>query len=217
MTDPRDDGDADDLGAAEPTQVMALLEQQRSGAVRELSVDSSLLYLFWGTAWALGYTALFLASFPGDEAVLPLSFAGWVFAALLIAAGAATALHIRRRVRGIRGPSSEQGTMYGLAWFLGFAGMAAIGEGLSRAGMSDSAQDLYYFAAPGLIVALLYLGGGTLWQDRVMYGLGAWFIVVFGAATVLGAPENHLLAALLGGGAFLVAGLWERRRSPRPV
>ena len=73
---------------------------------------------------------------------------------------------------------------------------------------------MYYFAAPGLIVALLYLSGGALWQDRLMYGLGAWFVAVFGAATVLGPPEHLLLAAVLGGGAFLGAGLWERRRRP---
>jgi len=180
--------------------------------MRQLDVDSALLYLCWGAAWLPGYSLLYLGSSEGKDASIPLAVAGWAFAGLMVAALVVTAAHVYSRVHGLRGPSSTQGTMYGLSWFLAFAAMTGLGAGLARAGMSDEVGDLYFFGAPGIVVGLLYLAGGALWLDRTMYALGAWLLAVFTAATLLGTPAAYLVAAGLGGGGFVVAGLWARTR-----
>lgn len=200
------------LGSADPAEVLALVEGQRAEAQQQLDVDSSLLYLCWGAAWLPGYLLLYLGSSEGKEPSIPLAVAGAAFAGLMVAAGVATAAHIYGRVHGIRGPSSTQGTMYGLSWLAAFATMTGLGAGLSRAGMSDEVGDLYFFGAPGIIVGLLYLAGGSLWLDRIMYAFGAWLIAVFTAATLVGTPAGYLLAAGLGGGGFVLTGLWVRQR-----
>lgn len=207
--------DDDDLRAAGPTEVLALVEHQRHQALRQLEVDSSLLYLCWGVATLVGHTALYLGSSQGREPTIAPAVSAVVFAGLLVAAAVVTAAHIYRRVHGVRGPSSTQGTMFSLSWVLGFAAMSGIGSGLLRAGMSDELGDLFFFAVSGLIVGLLYLAGGALWLDHSMYALGAWVIAVFTAATLVGLPLGYLLAAGLAGGGFVCTGLWLRTRQER--
>ena len=204
--------DDESLTPTGPAEALAVVAEQRARAVRQLDVDSGPLYLWWGTATLLGYAALYLGASKGQEPTISPTVSGATFAGLLVAAAAVTAAHIYSRVRGIRGPSATQGAMYSLSWVLGFAATSGIGSGLLRAGMSDELADLYFFAAAGLIVGLLYLAGGSLWLDRSMYALGAWLIAVFTAATLVGLPLGYLMAGGLGGGAFLFAGLWLRTR-----
>jgi len=204
--------DAGDLGPAGPAEVLAVVENQRHHALRQLDVDSSLLYLCWGTAMLLGYAALYLGSSHGREPTIDPTVSGFVFSGLLVAAAVATGVHIYRRVRGLRGPGSTQGSMYSLSWVLGFAAMSVMGSGLIRAGMSDELADLFFFAVSGLIVGLLHLAGGAVWLERSMYALGAWVIAVFSAATLVGLPLAYVLAAALAGGAFLGTGIWLRLR-----
>ena len=205
-------GRDDNLTPTGPAEALALVEEQRARAVRQLDVDAGPLYLWWGAATLLGYTALYLGSSEGQEPTISPTVSGVIFAGLLVVAAAVTTAYIYSRVHGIRGPSATQGAMYSLSWVLGLAAMSGIGSGLLSAGMSDELADLYFFATAGLIVGLLYLAGGALWLDRLMYALGAWLIAVFTAATLVGLPFGYLLAAGLGGGAFLLAGLWLRTR-----
>ena len=69
------------------------------------------------------------------------------------------------------------------------------------------------------MVGLLYLAGGAVWRDRLMYGMGIWIIVVGMAAPFFGSPGNALIMAIAGGGGFLVYATFleatRRRRAHR--
>jgi len=197
--------------AGDPQDMLATLQSQSLEARRQLDVDSRLLYLVWGAAWVVGFLALYLSTPYGRTPTISAAVGGLSFAALMLLAGAVTAVHTSRRVRGIRGASSTQGTMYGLAWGFGFSAMFVIGIGLSRAGATDELMATYFAAAPGLVVGLMYLFGGTLWQDRLMYLLGVWIVAVFSAASVVGPPHSYLIMAGLAGGGFVAAGLLVQR------
>ncbi|MGH3740181.1 MAG: hypothetical protein ACRDT1_02470 [Micromonosporaceae bacterium] len=195
----------DDLDGADPRDVLALLESERAQAAASMIVDGRFLYLTWGVAWVLGFLGLYLSD--GRTPTVPPVLAGIGFAALLMAAGTVTAIHTSRRVRGIRGRSSTQGSMYGFSWVLGFAAMTIMGIGLLRAGMDEHLASLYFSSISGLVVGLLYLGAGAMWQDRIMYATGAWMLVVFAGAALAGPPVHHLLMAIFGGGGFIIAGI----------
>jgi hypothetical protein len=74
-------------------------------------------------------------------------------------------------------------------------------------------------AGSGLVVGILYLVGGALWQDRVQYGLGAWILAASAAGALAGSPAVYLVMSLAGGGGFLLAAAWfaVRARSEGPT
>src|SRR3712207_9091265 len=66
-----------------------------------------LLWGAWGTAWVLGFGALYSSA--GETPLLgwPGSTAGVTFAVLLMAAAVVTAVHVARRTAGVHGRSEE--------------------------------------------------------------------------------------------------------------
>ena len=77
--------------------------------------------------------------------------------------------------------------------------------GAERAGVSRDIIGLLRSAGAGLVVGLLYLAGGALWQDRVQYGLGLWILLASRAGALVGTPGIYLVMSLAGGGGFLLA------------
>lgn len=113
------------------------------------------------------------------------------------------------------GLSATSGTMYGWAWFIGFACLYAINAGLGRAGASDAVIGLFASAGPVLVVSIMYLAGGALWRNPTMFVVGGWLALVNAVAVLVGVESFGLLMALAGGGGFLAAALHEvRRRRP---
>ncbi|GAA1864856.1 hypothetical protein [Myceligenerans crystallogenes] len=195
----RDDGAELDAAAR-----LRLIDEQQRRARSGLDPDSRLLYGAWGVAWLAGYLAMWFTSRDGSD---PAAWAGWTLAGLIVAAMVLTMVHSIGRSRGTRGVSSRTGAMYGWGWFLGFVTMWAVLNGMIRAGLTDGA--VIAVAANGiacLIVGLMYLGGGMVFQDTGLYVLGVWMLLTAAVATLVGLPGTNLVMALMGGGGFLVAG-----------
>ncbi|MBE1877981.1 hypothetical protein [Myceligenerans pegani] len=191
-------GDAFDAAAR-----LRMIDDQQARTRSGLEPDSRLLYLAWGAAWLVGYLAMWLTSRDGGQ---PAAWAGWTLAAAIVAAMVFTMVHSIRRTAGMRGTSARAGAMYGWGWMLGFLTMWAILNGLIRAGAGD---EMIAVAANGiacLIVGLMYLGGGMVFQDNGLYALGVWMLVTAAVATLVGLPGTNLVMALLGGGGFLAMG-----------
>ena len=208
--------EADEVERFDPQAAMNLLTDTQRRTGRALDVNGAVLYGAWGMAWLIGYLAIWL-SVHGHPVYQPP--AAWAFIVLgvgMLAALVVTGVTIGRAVRGVTGVSSSSGNMYGWAWLLGFVGLYAMMAGLGRAGASDEVIGLFASAGPVLVVSLLYLVGGALWRDRMMFGVGGWLALVNVVAVIAGVGPFGLIMGLAGGGGFLVAAALEahgRRRS----
>jgi hypothetical protein len=213
-TDTRVDEDEKPLSAGES---LAIIERQKREMQRRLWVNVPLFYIPWGTAYLLGFGAVYL-TYP---TALPVRLPGQV-AALVVGILFATAFIVSivagtRAGRGVHGPSRAAGAMYGCSWTLGFAALTAVNLGMSRLGLPDDAVTLLWSGTSLLLVGVLYLAGGALWQDRFQYGLGVWMLVTGAVSVFAGVPGNFAVVSLGGGGGLLVAAAYFAMRSPRPA
>ncbi|WP_163541467.1 hypothetical protein [Occultella kanbiaonis] len=211
------DGVLDDAPPSDPAAVLAMIAAQRESTRRSVEPNGPLIFGAWGIAWVIGYLVLYSTY---DETLARSTAWGFVlFGLLLIGALAFTAVHVARRVSGVRGVSASAGAMYGWSWVISFAMASMLFAGLSRAGASPEVMALASNSVSALIVAVMYMAGGALWHEWRMFGLGAWVAVVGGTAALVPAPGTYLVMALAGGGGFLVAALGDlllsRRRARR--
>lgn len=204
VTDRTHDDDAPDLASAD-----ALIAEQRARVAAATDVDGRLLFGAWGVAWTLGYTVQWLA----DRGVLPLSFGAalGVFFALLAAAGVVTAVHLVRQSTGVRGATAIQGAVYGWCWALASVGIAALGVGLGRADADPAVVRHVMTVVPVLVVGVLFMAGGALWQDRRQVVLGGVVAVAAVAGALVGLPTALLVMAVVGGGGMLTAAALHHR------
>lgn len=200
MTDDTQDDATLDAAAS-----LALINAQRATVVQRAEPSPTYLFAVWGLAWAVGYTVMAWGSRTHDGP--PGAVAGTAFAVLLVGAGVATGIHIARRSGGVRGPSARAGAMFGWSWFIAFAAVNLVMAGLTQAGANDTVVTLGWNALSALVVGMLYLAGGAVWQELTMYLLGAWIVLVGGAATLAGVPGVYTVMAAAGGGGMLLAAL----------
>lgn len=113
--------------------------------------------------------------------------------------------------------SSTTGRLYGWAWAISFTCLFLVIAGVARAGASEVVIGLLASAGPVLVVSIMYLVGGALWQNRTMFVVGAWLALTTGVAVMFGPETFDLLMAVVGGGGFLLAALYEARRSSDDV
>src|SRR5256885_16825538 len=110
-----------------------------------------------------------------------------------------------RSGRGIRGPSRTVGAMYGYGWALGSIGLMVVDIRItSFQALSTDQVSLLWTGTWLLLTGVMYLAGGMVWQDKLMYGLGAWMIVSAALSVLVGYPANFLVLAICGGGGFLL-------------
>lgn len=204
--------DGRDLAAAES---LALIEAQQRQVGEQTEPDARLLYGFWGLALLLGEGAFFLSTWEDSPFEIPLPVAGVILFVSLLSAMVLTSIHIARRVSGVRGNSSRQGTFYGLTWMVGFLCLAAVISGVARAGVDEQTIGLLWAAGSGLVIGLLYMAGGAMWLDRTQFALGAWFAVVSGAGAVAGVPWIYLVLSIAGGGGMLAVAAAMAARTKR--
>ena len=204
----------DPLSAGES---LALIERQHREAQRGLEPNVALFFGPWGVAYLLGFGAIFL-TYP---TALPVRLAGWaaavITAVLFASAVVITAVNGARAGRGLRGPSQAAGGMYGWSWTLGFSALAAVNLGVTRLGLPDDAVTLLWSGSSLLLVGVLYLGGGALFQDRFQYGLGVWMLVSGACSVFAGVPGNFAVVSLAGGGGLLLAAGYFLLRHSRPA
>ena len=211
--------DLSDSDRRTAADILAAVEKDRSHAAAAVEPDARVVYGVWGAAWLLGFALMYAGRAPGSPVEVPMSLAAVGFFLCLLTAMVVTGIHMARRFSGVRGLSSTTGAMYGWSWTLGFGAFAAVVVGAQRAGAERPVLDVLWSAGSGLVVGILYLVGGALWQDRVQYGLGAWILAASAAGALAGSPAVYLVMSLAGGGGFLLAAAWfaVRARSEGPA
>lgn len=203
----------------DPAETLRLIRQQQEAARDATEPDGRLLFGAWGLAWLIGYLAMWLSA---DAAGRPAGWAGWVLTGCIVGAVGFTIVHSVTRTAGLRGASARVGAMYGWTWFLAFT---VFGVMLGAMGDAGASYEVMAIASNGfacLIVGLMYIAGGLLFEEVRMYAVGAWMLVTAGLAAFAGLPSVYLVMAVAGGGGFLAMAVVEhvlrnRRRSPGPL
>lgn len=218
----RTTGDPVSDTAPDPAEGLRIIAAQ-TARVRAREADSRVVFALWGVAWLVGYLPLYLTSAgvlgsPGDAGgtATPAPWAYAVLGCSILAAMVGTIVYTVRASAGIRGMSASVGVMFGWSWCIAFVGMWLVLGGLARAGASSEVMQLASNAVACLIVGALYLGCGAFTNDRPLYAIGVWVILVAAVAVSVGLPGTYLVMAVLGGGGFLVGALVEHLRRGRP-
>ncbi|WP_156819476.1 hypothetical protein [Pseudonocardia sp. HH130630-07] len=201
----RQGADVDDQPPASAAEALAIIEREQSR--REPGIAP--FFLIWGAAW----TVIGLAWAGADEGLglWPGSAAGIATAAVIVVSAIASAVVGARLGRGVAGPSSEFGALYGWAWAIAMVGTGVLVGALARLGgpgVGVLAPALFVF-----VVGALYTLGGAFWRSRVDYGLGIALQVIAVLSAFTPMPWNSLLMGLGGGGAMIVVGVLRWRSS----
>jgi hypothetical protein len=194
---------------------LALIERQRREVHRRLGVNVALFYGPWGAAYLLGFGSVFLTYPTAVPWRLPGGVAAVITGVLFATAVVVSVVTGTRAGRGVRGPSRMVGAMYGWSWTLGFSALAAVNIGVTRLGLPADAVTLLWSGSALLLVGVLYLAGGALWQDRFQYGLGVWMLVTGAGSVLAGVPGNFAVLSLAGGGGLLLTAGYFTLRPPR--
>lgn len=195
-------GTDEDDAPLDPAAGLAIVAAQRR-RVLDTEVDDRVLFGTWGVLWLVGYTVQWWSAerSPTGTSTGP---AGAVFGLLMVLGLVVTLTHVGRRSRGVRGTSRSVGTMFGLTWFAGFLGQALIVAGVVAAGAGPEVIAVVANSLACLVVGLLYMACGAMWQIRAMYLLGVWIIATAAVASLVGTPDGYLVMALGGGGGMVV-------------
>ena len=209
---------ADDDQVLSAGESMALIERQTEEAQRRLGFNPALILGLWGAAYLFGFGAIFLTYPTAVPLRLPGAVAAVIIGVLFPAATVISIVTGVRSGRGLRGPSRAAGAMYGWSWTLGFCALAAVNIGVTRLGLPANAVTLLWSGSSLLLVGVLYLASGALFQDRFQYGLGVWMLVSGACSVFAGVPGNFAVVALAGGGGlFLASGYFILRPACPPA
>ena len=218
MTGRDTDASVDEDQLLSAGESLALIERQQQAAQRQLGFNPTLILGLWGAAYLFGFGAIFLTYPTAAPLRLHGAVAGVIIGTLFAAATVISIVTGVRSGRGLRGPSRTAGAMYGCSWTLGFCALAAVNLGVTRLGLPDDAVTLLWSGSSLLLVGVLYLAGGALWQDRFQYGLGVWMLVSGACSVYAGVPGNFAVVSLAGGGGlFLAASYFALRYHRRPA
>jgi hypothetical protein len=206
----------DDDQPMDPAESLRLIERERAEAERNLIPEAERnlipdprLFLWpWGFAWLIGFTVYFLRFGPDGRVFVDMP--KWVplivLLGALIAAGVVTGITGARAGRWISGPSSAQGAMYGISWSIAFVGMSVV---LGRVSdyLPGAQQNLLWAGAMVGLAATLHMAGGAIYNDRTLFGLGAYVSVINVIGVLIGPGWHSLILAVAGGLGMIVAGL----------
>jgi hypothetical protein len=193
--------------------MLDLMAESLTHADRRLSPDERVLYGTWGVAWLIAFVTRWATT--GDNPVIEAEAAGVAVYAIAIAVAViVTVVHIGARVHGVRGASMRAGQRWGLTWAAAFVALPFLLGGLDRAGATDDVMELLAPVLATLLVGIMYMAGGALWDDAIGYRTGVWIIAVSVVAVMFGTTEHYLVLGLGGGIGFLVSAvLCHRRRT----
>ena len=196
-------GTAPDSQPLDPAAALDIVRNTERSARRQLNGHTAVVYLLWGLAWIVGYGAL-QGSRDGWLRIEPPTALVVLGAALAVATVCTVVLSIRGTL-GLRGSTSFQAGMYGASWALGFLIMGILSGFIGRAVDDFWVRGMLINSLAVLIVGLLYITGGTTFNDRRQCYLGIWLLVVTVAALAAG-PDYFLAVFLYLGSAGLLAG-----------
>lgn len=193
----------DDDAPPDPRAGLAIVAAQ-ARRVRDSDVDERVLFGVWGLAWLVGYGVQWWTATTSPTRTST-GRGGLVFAAVAAVALVVTLVHVVRATHGLAGTSRQVGMMYGWAWSIGFVGQGLVVAGVVAAGASPVVIAIVANGAACLVVGLLHMAGGALWQEVSLYLVGAWMSATAGAASLVPMPDGYLVMSLAGGGGMLVA------------
>ena len=194
-----------------PEASLGLIDSESRRVLRSLQPDTAVILGAWGAAWLVGFGVMWLAL--SGRLVLPLWVAYATNGTLGVSATLVVFAQMVRGGRGVLGPSRHTASQYGWSWLLALGGVWLLDLALEHQGLPSQLDPLLWTGSTLLVVGLLYLGGGMLWGNRVLYGLGAWILLTGAGSVAVGVPGNFAVLSLAGGGGFLVAAGVARVRS----
>lgn len=189
----------------DPAEAMALLEGQERRVRRALDPGVGFSYLVWGTAWVIGFGAIWWQALGQNPYAGPGPLVAGLFAVLLTAAAVLSGWRIQRASAGIGGESARRGRLHGLGWSVGLLALFAILAALGRVGAPAPVLGVLGVCGPLLVVGLMYIFGAACFGSRSSAALGVWLLVLAAVVGFTGPVVAPGLAALLGGGGFFVA------------
>jgi hypothetical protein len=182
---------------------LTLIDGQRQRTERALMPSAALLYGVWGAAYLVAYLGLWLVR--DSESGSARFVTGYVvYGACLVAALVVTALHVGRRVAGVRGESATAGRRSFLTWIAAFGGYGALMGQLGVADVPDDVRRLVASLLPPLLVGVIYMATASSEGDLLLFRTGLWLAAAAGVAALAGSPAHLLVMAVLGGGGLLV-------------
>jgi hypothetical protein len=205
----------DDTPLVDPAESLALIERERANLEREITPDPRWMYWPWGLAWIAGFTLFFLRFGPDGRVFVDMP--GWlpllVLIAAIFAAGITTGVMGARAGRQVTGPTSRQGLLYGLTWSAAITTFSVLFSQFSDL-LPEREAGLLWAGGMVAIIGVLHMAGGALWQDRNLYLLGAWTLLVDVVGILIGPGWHSLIVAVAAGGGMIVFGLfsWLRLR-----
>lgn len=166
-------------------------------------------YLGFAFAYVFGHGAALLSR--SGLVLMP----GWLPIGLLgggLAAGTILATSVSLRVQRTASPERRHAEkLVGAAWVTGFVALGLAITGLSTVFDEPELQTVLWPAGSTIVVGLIYIAEGAVRRNAVHYQLGTWLALVAAASLFVPAPGLFGVLAVLGGGAYLVAALLERR------
>ncbi|MFP5068851.1 hypothetical protein ACLFMI_04175 [Pseudonocardia nantongensis] len=197
MTD-RPSTDIDDEPPASAADAMAIIQSEQ--ARQEPNIGP--YFLLWGAAWVF----IGLAWFGAESEVWAPDVAGITTGVLVLAGCAVSAVLGARMGRGVAGPSSRFGAMYGFGWFAAMAGTGALAAVLAttagEAG-ADLIPALFVF-----VVGVMYTVTGAFHRCIPDYALGLVVQAVAVTTAFTPGPWNTLVMGIGGGGALVAMGIY---------
>jgi len=205
----------DDAPPGSPAESLELIQRGRVAAARTVALNPLLYYLPWGLAWLIGFGLLFLRYGPHGRVFVRLP--DWLplvsLFSLMALAMVSTAVISAQRGRHIEGRSSWQGSAYGFAWFLAFAG---VGSTMPRFAdlLPEPERGLLWASVSVGTTAVMYMAGSAIWMSRDMFVLGAWLTVINIIGVYAGPGWHSLLVSVGGGGGLCLLGIvvWLRMK-----
>lgn len=191
----------------DPAGMLGFVQRQQDAVAGAATAFVSWITLAWGIAWTVGFSALFLIDGARPGFALPLPVAVAVFAGLVLAAIAASAVLGIRANHGVKASPERTftGTVYGLTWSISMFALYLVWVGLQAQGVIDEAgTNIYMPTAYILMTGILYIVTAAIWQAVPALVLGLWLVVVAVVGAFVPYPWHYLFFAVAGGGAFLV-------------
>ena len=190
---------------------LAAIDDAQERTSRSLRPSPLGMFVPWGLGYLVGFGGVWLAI----RGVLPDAAVTALLVLAAVVPLVSTGITVSRSSRGVSGPSRRVGALYGWSWLLGFAALFAINVRVGTLGVPTPTLSLIWSGSALLVVGLLYLAGGAIWNHVPQYVLGVWTLVTAVATVLVGYPTNFAVLALAGGGGFVVLGVWMHLRDRR--
>ncbi|GLY52381.1 ABC transporter permease [Lentzea sp. NBRC 102530] len=182
----------------------------RATTVASAEVDNRVAYLGFAFAYVFGHGAALLSK---SGAVLMPSWLPIALLATGLIAGTAFAMSSSLRAQKAATEARRRAEkLVGTAWITGFAALALAVTGLSTVFDQPELQTVLWPAGSTIVVGLIYIAEGAIRGNALHHNLGTWLMLVAAATLFVPGAGFFGVLAVLGGGAYLVAALLERRR-----